>query len=91
MTIKKQPELKPFNEKVAGENCCVEQVVNSIFDKVASNEPEELSNRSDHEEIIKLSHALVEGEFIFGSPDEEILESVNRRILSKSKNTKISQ
>lgn len=83
--------MKSNSEKIATENCCVEQVINSIFENVASNEPLDLQNRSDHQEIMKFSSAMVEGEFIFGSPSEDIIESINQRISSKSEKSKISK
>ena len=83
------PNLNPNTERVAAENCCADQIMLSIFEYVAGDQPSSVAQRSDHDEIIRFSNALIENEFIFGSPSEEILETVNRKLSSKSAQNKL--
>ena len=71
------------NQKLAWENCAAQQVVQSMFDHVVQHDHESLAHRSDRNEIQKFSTALVESEIIFGSPNDEVLESVERKIVQK--------
>ena len=76
---KKLIDLKSTTDRVAAENCYVEQILNSIFEHVTSESV--IENRSDHDEIIRFSSSLLENELLFGSPSEEVLDRVNRRIM----------
>lgn len=68
-------------DKLALENCLAQQVVQSMFEHVAEQDAQRLANRSDRREIARFCSTLVENELIFGSPSDEVLESVQRKIL----------
>lgn len=90
MTENHLPEMQSNNRQLAAEILYVEQIIDSIFEQVADNDPDVLESRSDHDEIVKFSHSLVENEFIFGSPSEEVLESVKRRISRQRDRNQVS-
>lgn len=82
--------LTDQNNRLAVENCVVEQVINSIFENVSSKPIESIEGRSDFDEINRFSHSLLENEFIFGSADENVLGMVNSRISANIKKIQIS-
>jgi len=84
--VENNPQLQDDAQILALENCCAQQVILSMFEQVADQDPQQLASRSDLNEIVRFSSALVESELIFGSPNEEVLESIQQRIFSKSQN-----
>lgn len=90
MSRKNAAKIKSNTEKISAENCCVEQVMNSIFEQVAGDGENSIENRSDHEQIVQFSNSLLENEFIFGSASEEVLESVQQKLSAKPKKKKLT-
>ncbi len=90
MTRKNVENFQLNTDQIAAENCCVEQVMNSIFEHVAGDAQHSIEHRSDHQQIVQFSNSLLENEFIFGSASEEILESVQQKLAGKAKQQEIS-
>lgn len=73
------------HQKLAMENCCAQQVVHSMFEHVADQGLENLEYRSDRKEIARFSSSLIESEFIFGSPNDDVLETIQQKIIASQR------
>ena len=91
MSDSENQRLTDQNNRLAVENCVVEQVINSIFENVSSKPMESIVGRSDFDEINRFSHSMVENEFIVGSADENVLGMVHSRMSSNTKKPEISE